>query len=280
MTDQQPENREWYVRRSATVQGPFAADRIRRYLLLGRLRLGDRVSTDGTSWEPVTQRPELIPEEMRDLGSEAGRARFEEARRAVDERAVEREPVAASGADASLVDGEAPAAVSSRRRRRPALAVLAFGGLAALAVALVAVGYYRDFDREQGVGTADCDSPDSRVWNGCVMDGLVRPPGTVLAELEAVNASLRNAHLEAVDLSGARLDHVDLSGASLAGADLRSAVLRGAILREADLRRADLRHSDLRGAELGDARLDRALLGNALWIDGRGCAADSVGACE
>lgn len=82
-------DREWYVRRGSAVQGPYSRDQLRRYLLLGRVRLTDRVSEDGQNWSRVTQCPELIPEEMHDLGSEAGLARYEAARRALDEREPE-----------------------------------------------------------------------------------------------------------------------------------------------------------------------------------------------
>lgn len=79
-------DREWYVRRGSAVQGPYSRDQMRRYILLGRVRLTDRVSEDGQRWSRVTQCPVLIPEEMHDLGSEEGLARYEAARRALDER--------------------------------------------------------------------------------------------------------------------------------------------------------------------------------------------------
>ncbi len=278
------ETRRWYVRRSTTVQGPFPAESIRRYLLLGRLRLSDRVSVDGSAWEAITRRPELIPDGMRDLGSAAGRARFEQARRAVDERSTEREGAAAPADADRPPSATATPAPRSRRRRRPGLALGAFGGLLCLAVALAAVGYYRDFEQD-GARPADCDATGARVWNGCVKDGLELEPGAALVDLQAINASLRNARLVAARLVGARLDFADLTGAKLARADLAEAVLRGADLRAADLRGADLRAADLRNADLRRARLDGvrldgARLGNALWIDGRACADGSVGACD
>lgn len=79
-------DREWYVRRGSAVQGPYSRDQLRRYILLGRVRLTDRVSEDGARWFRLTQCLELIPEEMHDLGSEEGLARYEAARRALDER--------------------------------------------------------------------------------------------------------------------------------------------------------------------------------------------------
>lgn len=82
-------DREWYVRRGSAVQGPYSLARLHRYLVLGRVRLTDRVSEDGRRWYRVTQCPELIPEEMHDLGSEQGLARYEAARQALDEREPE-----------------------------------------------------------------------------------------------------------------------------------------------------------------------------------------------
>lgn len=77
---------EWYVQKGARVQGPFSAAEVGRFLLLGRVRHGDRVSRDGELWEPVTQVPELVPEELLDLESVDGWRRFVDARGAHDER--------------------------------------------------------------------------------------------------------------------------------------------------------------------------------------------------
>jgi hypothetical protein len=79
-------DRQWYVRRGSAVQGPYSLSQIQRYLLLGRVRLTDRVSENGESWTRITQRPDMIPSEMSDLGTEEGLARYEAARLALDER--------------------------------------------------------------------------------------------------------------------------------------------------------------------------------------------------
>ena len=93
--------REWYVRRGSAVQGPFSIEQVHRYLLLGRVRLTDRVSEDGERWSRVTQCPELIPDGMRDLGTEEGLARFEAARRAVDEREPDEDSLLRVGGERS-----------------------------------------------------------------------------------------------------------------------------------------------------------------------------------
>ena len=76
----------WYVQQGARLQGPYTSGDIRRYLLLGRVRHNDRVSKDGDLWEPVTQVPELIPEELLDLDSEQGWQEYLAKYRVVDER--------------------------------------------------------------------------------------------------------------------------------------------------------------------------------------------------
>lgn len=77
---------QWYVQKGSRVQGPYSAHEVGRYLLLGRVRNTDRVSRDGELWEPVTQVPELIPEELLDLDTDVGFQRFVDARSREDQR--------------------------------------------------------------------------------------------------------------------------------------------------------------------------------------------------
>ncbi len=77
---------QWYVQKGSRVQGPYSAHEVGRYLLLGRVRNTDRVSRDGELWEPVTQVPELIPEELLDLDTDVGFQRFVDARSRHDTR--------------------------------------------------------------------------------------------------------------------------------------------------------------------------------------------------
>jgi hypothetical protein len=81
---------QWYVQKGSRVQGPFSTNEIGRFLLLGRVRNTDRVSRDGEMWEPVTQVPELIPEELLNLQSDEGWSQFLQVRKIEDERKVER----------------------------------------------------------------------------------------------------------------------------------------------------------------------------------------------
>jgi hypothetical protein len=80
---------QWYVQKGSRVQGPFSTTEVGRFLLLGRVRNTDRVSRDGELWEPVTQVPELIPEELLNLQSDEGWNQFLTIRTEEDERQVE-----------------------------------------------------------------------------------------------------------------------------------------------------------------------------------------------
>jgi hypothetical protein len=83
------DTQQWYVRRGSRVQGPYPARQISRYLLLGRIRQSDRVSTDGECWCAIADFPELIPPDMNDLKTEAGWQRYLAARQIVDERGTQ-----------------------------------------------------------------------------------------------------------------------------------------------------------------------------------------------
>jgi len=55
---------QWFVERGPLVQGPLSTNDVRKFFLIGRVRKTDSVSRDGEIWEPITQVPELIPEEL------------------------------------------------------------------------------------------------------------------------------------------------------------------------------------------------------------------------
>ena len=75
------QNRLWYLKTEAGVQGPFPSGAVRRSLLLGRLRVTDLVSTDGDTWQPIAEVPEVVPAELRGKKGE-GRERLDTARSA------------------------------------------------------------------------------------------------------------------------------------------------------------------------------------------------------
>ena len=86
--DQYPS--EWFSRREGVVRGPFSADEITRYLLLGRIRLADELSHDKTVWTPVNDFSGMLPPEVTKLESWDDYQKLVEARFQVDERKAER----------------------------------------------------------------------------------------------------------------------------------------------------------------------------------------------
>ena len=74
----------WYVRRDRQVRGPFPAAQISRFVLLGRIRETDELSSDQKVWVPLSGVPELLPQAVRDG---AGEETLKPMRRGEDERA-------------------------------------------------------------------------------------------------------------------------------------------------------------------------------------------------
>jgi hypothetical protein len=81
---------QWYSRRDGVVRGPFAAEAITRYLLLGRIRLDDELSIDRAAWSPVRLFSSLLPPEVANLASWDDYEQLIEARMQVDERKSDR----------------------------------------------------------------------------------------------------------------------------------------------------------------------------------------------
>lgn len=272
MTEPDPEQ-HWYARRGANILGPYTPDELSRYILLGRVRLSDRISADGHTWYRLADRSDLIPEAMNDLDTPEGRARFEAARREADERSHHRSRLRRRREDKPERWGP----------RRPWLAGTA---VVAVMVVLALIGWRLDFGPVPGT-QPDCSaSAAANVdWSYCIKEDLVLAAGTDLTGLMAVNASLRGAELAGVRMRGASLAHADLTGANLesadlARADLEGADLRGARLANASLAGASLRHADLRGADLAGVDIDDADLSGAAWAVGDWCRHGSIGECR
>jgi hypothetical protein len=76
----------WFTRRDGVVRGPFPAAWIRRYILLGRIRMTDELRLGAADWRPAFRCEELIPELLRQPLTEDNLARLKQARREADER--------------------------------------------------------------------------------------------------------------------------------------------------------------------------------------------------
>lgn len=290
----------WYLRRGDAVEGPFPSALVGRFVILGRIRMADELSRDLQTWTPLAQLPELIPEVARaDPDDPVARQRLSAARRWEDERSYRDDRREAAGTVATdrrrggerrqrkseqarhraAVHDELAERISRRRRYRVMSGVIAIG---VLVVLTSLVFLYKPADSREDVDCSRRPSPGVN-WNNCLMEGRD------IAQASLIGAHMKNMNLSRADLSGSQLVNADLSFtvmsvANLQGADLRAARLvgaglRGADLTGADLTQANLSYADLRGAKLDGATLDEADLSNAVWIDGRICAAGSVGRC-
>lgn len=84
-----------------------------------------------------------------------------------------------------------------------------------------------------------------------------------------------NSDMEEVNFEGA-----NLQGASFKNADLEEANFKNANLKNVNFENADLEEANLQGANIEGANFKNAILEYAIWINGKVCAADSVGSCR
>ena len=80
----------WYTKREGVIRGPFSAENITRYILLGRICLDDELSRDHETWLSAKACSNMLPGELARLSSRDDYQRLVEARLKVDERKGER----------------------------------------------------------------------------------------------------------------------------------------------------------------------------------------------
>jgi uncharacterized protein YjbI with pentapeptide repeats len=116
-------------------------------------------------------------------------------------------------------------------------------------------------------------------WAGQdISDGAMQAIRLDGADLSRAN--LARANFQVANLSQANLMMANLEDAHLHATNLQQANLMLANLTGVNLLDADLRGANLRGAKLQNAILIAAKLDGATWVDGRVCAAGSVGECR
>jgi len=288
--------RQWLVRRSGRIEGPYSREVLAREVILGRLGLDDEVSSDGEFWRTLGRAPQLILDYLVGAGDDpVARQRLTAACRWEEmlerhaprtEDAVPRERPFAPAAPRFRPETERQRDMNSgaRRRHRFIAGVVAAGILAGLLTILYVYGPTND-EAQFEVAPVNCGAaPAPGVnWSDCQLEGAE------LGGANLIGARLRGANLGSANLTGSQLVNADLSYASLnvaklGSADLRAASLVGATLRGADLSGANLggtnlSYADLSGANLSGANLEGVQFDNAVWIDGGKCAAESIGQC-
>ena len=290
----------WYVRRGETVKGPFPAEQIRHYVLLGRIHETDEVCQDKKNWAVLVNFPHLVPNEIKSKENDQARSELIRAQIRADERYHPDRREGETSEDAAKYkrrgderrSPEPDELIRARelwidqqkrvRSRKPA----SYWPMIVLIVVFALV-VMQLFSREIAIDVAkpDCTARafTNVNWSFCQKDraALVGKnlKHSTLVSISLVNAQLSNSQLQGSDLSyanlkGANMKFTDLSNARLMGANLVGASLHSAILSHSDLRYANLSGAILQNAELTGARFD-----NAIWVDGNTCRPGSIGRC-
>jgi len=296
--NEKTKRRLWFVRRDGEVKGPYPSGGVRRFVLLGRVRMEDQVSQDRKRWQRVADVPEVVPPEVRKALAEGDVEQLIVPRMREDERngrerrvhsddEVYRQRRKGERRQAELEimqqHRKAKTDLVERRQKRPLplAGILVTGTLVLLAIGS---GFY--LGAPPAIPDPDCQAqPAPGVnWRNCRLDGVMLE-GVDLNGALINNGRMQQARLSGSQINRGQLDYLDLSQADLSYAELRQtslkgATLRGADLSYADLSGADLSFADLTGANLGGARLEQARLDNAIWIGGEQCGPDSLGGCR
>lgn len=271
-----PNKQLWFTRRGNEVRGPFPAQQISRFILLGRIQETDELSNDQIHWQPVSAIPVLVPEEMKaDLSDPDAKQRLmiarmrEDERRAGDrrdrqeadkppqerrrrgsDRRADEEDLMVRHREVKSAIADAAHAPKQNYFLRGVVALLLIGGI------IAGAWYYQPWQEQD---SADCSAaPQPWVnWSNCLMEGVR------LAATDLRGSRLRNANLGGADLRGSQLTGADMAYTSLVGAQLNGAQMEQAALVGANLRSAKLIGTDLTGANLAYAVLQAANLTNA-----------------
>ncbi len=298
-----PRSQLWYTRRGNEIRGPFHGGLIQRYILLGRLRASDEVSSDKEVWTPISQMPDLIPQVMQaDLDDPLAHERLMAAKRWADERLhpdrraqgqfandeMEAERRGNSERRGDELEQEVryrhnKAQRQSQQTRHRLLNTV--GILVAVTLAAVFIGLTVTVRLPVSEKGADCGAPPRPGvnWSNCRLEGMqfaaanLRAANLSSADLSAAN--LEGSHLAGADLRFAKLSIANLRNANLGRAQMKGVNLINAKLAGADLRQADLSYANLRGADLAGTNLQGAVLDHAIWVNDEVCGTGSTGHC-
>lgn len=266
--------RLWYIRRGEQVQGPFPEALICRYIVLGRIGNEDALSLDGHYWRQLHELPELIEATRALMGVTEGASaddaewREERARAALRWLDDRKSPdPRGKGGGAKIADAQNRRASGERRLTPETVEHHVYRENRAIFEA-----WNRMRQQRYGWAMAFVTLSALLVLGAALFMQPVRP---VKVGLQILQADCTLPAARGVNWSGCNKE-----GELLVGADLRSAELLGTRLKSARMRYADLTQANLAQADLTNADLTGARLGNAVWVDGRVCAEDSVSVCK
>ena len=293
----------WFIKSKGKVTDPFPVKLIGSYLVLGRIDLDTPVSIDQEKWIPISRLPSLIPDEVRLSHTVEGRAGLEQARSREDERRSDTRREQANRRDKERAESDRREAADRRQNNEKVSksymklrADLSANRIKAkkirlfslVVLFLVVISLMVSFLFVEPVGiteSVDCSSKAAPNvdWHSCNKNSI-----------DLVSKSLQKSNLHSIHLNSALLintnfTEANLSYASLQNANLSNAILKGALLVGANLNNANLSYADLSGVDLSYADLRNAVLSNtqvlntkldnAIWLDGRRCAKQSIDKC-
>ncbi|MEE9343489.1 MAG: pentapeptide repeat-containing protein [Gammaproteobacteria bacterium] len=290
----------WYTKRESIVRGPYPAGQISRYILLGRIKTTDELSTNKEDWAPVFDCPEVIPDVMNLDSTDENLEHliltkmYEDERKPGDRRDRTPQPPAhilerRSGHERRKTESDL---VLRHRKNKSRLnlklpgAETSLSGLVVFSLMIFSILLLVQINKQDsGQASPDCyAAPTAGVnWDNCNLASS-RLNGANLQYALIRNARLDGSELSGVWLANSRLDYSNLNISDLKKSDLSFAVITGASFNGADLSHAnlqgaDLSYANLAGAVIENTNFEGAILNQAIWVDRRICAPGSIGEC-
>ncbi|MBF0323794.1 MAG: pentapeptide repeat-containing protein [Alphaproteobacteria bacterium] len=102
----------------------------------------------------------------------------------------------------------------------------------------------------------------------------------ILDEGDFEGANFEQALMQLTYMRGGNFKNANFTRAHMHATKMQGANLEGAILDHTNLTSSNMEGANLKGASLKNAMLMNAKLSGATWIDGRVCAAGSIGECK
>lgn len=300
-SDKKPDH--WHIKKQGKVTGPFPVKLIGSYLILGRIDLDTLVSVDKDKWIPIGRLPSLIPAELKNSASVAGKADLHRARLREDERRGDSRRDGPNRRNAERADEDRRQARDRRQndeevspsylklkadfsaRRNLAKNRKIIGAVVVLILVSALVGGFFLIDPVSTIQKTDCSVKAGAGidWQSCNKNNIdLVSKNLSKSNLHSVrlnNALLVKAQLSEANLSYASLESANLSQANLSKAKLVGANLNNANLTKANLVAADLSYADLSNAVLLNVHVLNTRFDHAIWTDGRLCGRGSIDQC-
>ncbi len=278
----------WFIRRKhGPIKGPFPSGQIEQYLLLGRFVISDEVSLDKVEWKKISSIPHLIPEILISARYDetaqqklALKKRWADERRGLNMTRPDDERRNAEGKESNRHD-KANYTIKKSKMINSYWQIF----LVILAISIIALFSFK-FTPDNVVSVANCGAkPKPKInWTHCQKAG-VRLNKVDMTDAMFSSAILTGAVILNANFSDSNFSYVEMSLSKLNNVNYSDAVLIGTIIQNSDLSgvnfsNADLQYINLTGSRLRNINFSGANLSNAIWVDGRKCAKNSIGSCK